>query len=321
MQVTSERSVGPAGRALGLEGLNELLGHEQQRPPGWVVLLDGDRPAVQAGAARGAAAGREPGTAGQHVPDGQHDAEVDGLVVPGVMQPVVGRAHDQPAERAEGPAQVGVLQSADAHVDRDQHRGDRAGRHQDHDRDGGQDEPRCVHQGVRPEGRQDAQLLLAVMQGVKAPQGIEPVVGVVGQPVGRVHGHDRQGNEQPAGPGRGRAQLDPLGMITDQRRRPDAEQGHQRYDHEGVQGQVARVLDVAAGQHRTAFGRPDPLADAGRDDQRDQRRRGELGPARRQHGSEVTLPEQISDRDPQDQRRYPGHHERGRAQPPPPGEP
>src|SRR5208337_3034310 len=38
------------------------------------------------------------------------------------------------------------------------------------------------------------------MKGVEAPQGTEPVIGVVGQPVGSVHGHHGQRHEQPAGP-------------------------------------------------------------------------------------------------------------------------
>jgi hypothetical protein len=92
----------------------------------------------------------KPRAAGQDIPDGQHDAQVDVLVFARVVQPVVGRAHDHPAHRAEGPAQVGVLERADAHVDRDQHRSDRAGRHQDHDRDRGQDEPRGVHERMSP---------------------------------------------------------------------------------------------------------------------------------------------------------------------------
>ena len=43
---------------------------------------------------------------------------------------------------------------------------------------------RRVHERVRPERGQDAQFLLAVMQGVESPEGTEPVIGVVGQPVG-----------------------------------------------------------------------------------------------------------------------------------------
>jgi GH15 family glucan-1,4-alpha-glucosidase len=153
-EVSSPFLSGPArafGSAPGLEWLHELLGEQQQRRPARVVLLDRDRPSGQAGASHGIAAGGEHRAAGQHVPDRQHDAEVGALDVRGMVQPVIGRADQDPAERAERPAQIGVLQSADAYVDRDHHRGDRARRHQRHDRDGGQNEPGRVHERVRAE--------------------------------------------------------------------------------------------------------------------------------------------------------------------------
>ncbi|HEY3952528.1 MAG TPA: hypothetical protein VGM53_04075 [Streptosporangiaceae bacterium] len=77
---------------------------------------------------------------------------------------------------------------------------------------------------------------------MEAPQEAEAVAGEVGQPVGGVHGHDGERDEQPAGPVLRRAELDPARVAAEQRRRADAEQGHQRDHHEGVQGQVARVL-------------------------------------------------------------------------------
>jgi hypothetical protein len=87
--------------------------------------------------------------------------------------------------------------------------------------------------------------------------------------------------------------------------------------HDGVQGQEARVLDVPAGQHRTWFSRPDPLADPGHDDQPHQQRSGQLGPACREHGPEAALAEQPADGNPQQQDRDPGQDERGRVQAPP----
>ena len=53
-----------------------------------------------------------------------------------------------------------------------------------------------------------------------------------------------------------RPNLDPARVTADQRRGPDAEQGHQRDHDDGVQGHEARILDVAAGQERTTLGRP-----------------------------------------------------------------
>jgi hypothetical protein len=155
------------------------------------------------------------------------------------------------------------------------------------------------------------------MKGVKAPQRTEPVIGVMGQPVGAVHGHDRERNDQPAGPVRRRSQLDPACVITDERRRPDAEQGHQRDHDDGVQGQETRILDVAAGQNRPTLGRPYPFADPGHDDERDEQGSGEFGAARREHGSEAALPEQPGDGDPEEKGRYPGQDKRGGAQAPP----
>ena len=151
----------------------------------------------------------------------------------------------------------------------------------------------------------------AVMQGVEAPERVDPVIGVMGQPVGPVHGHDRERDEQPARPVRGRAQLDPGRVAGDQRRRPDAEQRHQRDHHDGVQGQETRVLNVAAGQQRAPLGRPDPLADPGRDHEHHEQRGGELRPARGQHSFQAALLEQVGDGDPDDKGRYPGQGERG----------
>ena len=74
---------------------------------------------------------------------------------------------------------------------------------------------------------------VAVVQRMEAPQRVEPVVGVVGQPVRGVHGHDRERDQQPARPVLGLPQLDPLRVPADQGRRPDAEQRHQRDHHVG----------------------------------------------------------------------------------------
>ena len=156
---------------------------------------------------------------------------------------------------------------------------------------------------------------------MKAPQRAEPVIGIVGQPVGAVHGHDRDRDQQPARPVLRGPQLDPGCVAADQHRRPDAEQGHQRDHHDGVQGEEARVLNMAAGQHRAAFRWPDPLTDPGRDHERHQERSGEFCPPRREHGFEAPLPQQRADGDPDDEDRHPAHEERGKAQALPPRTP
>ena len=111
----------PESQARARNGSASCPARSTRARPGSGLLLDRDRPSVQAGA------GREPRTARQHVPDRQHDAEVDVLDVRCAVEPVVGRAHQHPADRAERPAEIRVLQRADAHVDRDEHQG-RSGR-------------------------------------------------------------------------------------------------------------------------------------------------------------------------------------------------
>src|SRR5260370_33254187 len=76
-RIASLHSAAMSMSAPGLEGLDELAGHEPQGRRCRVVLLDGDRAAVQAGAADAADAADargEPRPAGQDVPDDQHDA-------------------------------------------------------------------------------------------------------------------------------------------------------------------------------------------------------------------------------------------------------
>jgi hypothetical protein len=110
-------------------------------------------------------------------------------------------------------------------------------------------------------------------------------------------------------------------MAGEQRCRPDAEQRHQRDHDDGVQGHEARILHVAAGQHRAALSGPDLFADPRRGHERHQQGSGKLCPASREHRRELALPEQHGDRDPDDEDRYPGQDERGGAQAPPPREP
>jgi hypothetical protein len=69
-----------AGSALRLERLDELFGEKQQGESRRIVLLDRNRPSVEAGAPRVLTPGREPRPADQGVPDRQHDAEVDAWV-------------------------------------------------------------------------------------------------------------------------------------------------------------------------------------------------------------------------------------------------
>src|SRR5208337_4440336 len=89
----------------------------------------------------------------------------------------------------------------------------------------------------------------------------------------------------------------------------------------GVQGQEARILNVAAGQNRTTLRWPYSLANPGRDNQRHQKGSGEFGPARREHSFESALSEQPGNSDPKDGDRYPGQDKRGGAQASPPSEP
>jgi RND superfamily putative drug exporter len=73
LHIESERAAA-GGSVLGPERLDELPGHKQQNGSRPVVLLDRDRPSVQAGTPGRRGAGGEPRAAGQDVPDRQHDA-------------------------------------------------------------------------------------------------------------------------------------------------------------------------------------------------------------------------------------------------------
>ncbi len=68
-------------------------------------------------------------------------------------------------------------------------------------------------------------------------------------------------------------------MTTDQRRRPDTEQSHQRDHDADVQGHEARILNVAACEDRTTLRRPYSLANPCRDNERHKKGSGELCPA------------------------------------------
>ena len=102
-------------------------------------------------------------------------------------------------------------------------------------------------------------------------------------------------------------------MTADQRRRTKTKHCHQRDHHDGVQGHVARILNVAAGQDRVRFRWPYPLTDPGRNNQRHQSGRREFRPACSEHGFQAALPEQLRDPCRYDDDRYPGQRERGGA--------
>ena len=155
-------------------------------------------------------------------------------------------------------------------------------------------------------GREPVKMLGRVVDLVKAPEEAEPVIGIVSQPVGSVHGRHRERDYQPARPVRGRPQLDPPRVATDQRGCPDAEQRHQRNNHAGMQGHEAGILQVTSGEQRAALRWPDSLANAGGDDKRDQERRGQLRPPCPEHHLQAGLPEQLGGPGPDDDARYSG---------------
>ena len=132
----------------------------------------------------------------QDVPDRQqHDAEVfaSWMSVAWCNRWYAGRGSPgtRPSRGREGPAEVGVCRVLLRRRRRpsDEYRVDRARGHQGTTTgtDASRNPVVCMRGCARNRG-QHAELLLAVVQGMEAPQRIEPVVGVMGQPVRGVHG-------------------------------------------------------------------------------------------------------------------------------------
>ena len=110
----------PSVAAFTRERLHQLGTEDPSDPEAPRRLLDRHRPPADPGPDR-RAAGRVDRAARQPVPTDQHEPEVDRDPVvdggAGVVQAVVGRAHQDPSERSEGPAQVGVRERHQAAVD------------------------------------------------------------------------------------------------------------------------------------------------------------------------------------------------------------
>ena len=102
-------------RARGHDGerFDELCDQDRYRTMSESLLLNDDRSISQTGPASGRTARGKYGTACEHVPDGEHDAEVDVLgSIDGVVEAVIGGTHDDPSEQSERPGHVRVRHRA-----------------------------------------------------------------------------------------------------------------------------------------------------------------------------------------------------------------
>ena len=243
----------------------------------------------------------EPGTTGEHIPHREHDAQVAAVgPLDGVVQPVVGGADDDSAQRPERPGKVGVRECAETDVASDEHRGHPPVSHQGDHRDGGQEEAGDVAERVGPERREDTQLLLGVVQGMQPPQGGEPMVGPMSQPVGPIHEDDGDRKQQPPGP-RGRPRgLDPPGLATEQMSKGHPEEGHEWNDGNHVEDEEGGIVEVPAGEHLPTLGRPAPFTDERHRNHRQDYRGDEFRPAGRQDGSQAAVSLDRADADPQE---------------------
>ena len=227
-----------------------------------------------------------------------------------VVLPVVGGAHQDATERPVGPADVGVRQGAEADVDRDEDGRQRVRAGEEEHRHGGEHEAGGVHERVGAERGEDAQLFLGVVQRVHAPQHADAVVTPVGEPVAQVHGQQRDDDHGPTRPLCRPGGLEPGGVAAQDDGAAHAEQRHERRDGQDVQEEVRRVLHVAAGEERTAFGRPQALARHRGEHEDDEARSDELGPPGVQGGAEAVRPEKGVDRLEEDEARGGGEPER-----------
>jgi hypothetical protein len=67
---------------------------------------------------------------------------------------------------------------------------------------------------------------LGVVDGVHSPQHSKLVFAPMGDPIARVHGRQGDDDQDPSGPGGGLIDDDPAGMVDQERRDPDPDQGY-----------------------------------------------------------------------------------------------
>jgi hypothetical protein len=86
-----------------------------------------------------------------------------------------------------------------------------------------------VDERMRPEGGEDAHLLLGVVQGVESPQRGDAVVRPMRQPVAAVHGHEAGGDSHPRRDEPHRRQHEPRCDMSQRVGEPDTDD-----DNEGT---------------------------------------------------------------------------------------
>ena len=193
-----------------------------------------------------------------------------------------------------------MRERAEADVARDEHRGHPAASHQGDHRDGGQKEAGEMAERVGPERCEDTELFLGVMHGMHPPQGCEPMVGPMSEPVGPVHENEGDRKQQPPWP-RGRPRgLDPPGVAPEQMGKGHPEEGHEGHHGNHVEDEESGIVEVARCEHLSTFGRPAPFADQRDRDHRQDYWGDQLRPARRQHRSQAAVSLGRADADPKE---------------------
>ncbi len=149
-----------------------------------------------------------------------------------------------------------------------------------------------------------------MVQLVEPPQHAHPVVGQVDEPVAPIHAHEDDGDHRGAWKEAQVRQDDPWDHPFGDLDEGEGERRHEGHDHAHVQNGVQDVLTMAAGEQRSALGRPQPLDD--QDDAEDREaERTEHHDAQQLHRSPEVRPAPIGRPADSDQERSEGRDDAG----------
>ena len=193
-------------------------------------LFDHQRSTGQPGIHAGRLFAREDGPMEHLVPDREGEAEVHVLwSVQLMVDAVIVRTHEDPSQRPEAQAGVGVGESHDAAVD-DEKRDRQRSVGQKDDAWNQSQEVGHMDQRVGTEHRQHVHVLLRVVELVKAPEHSDAMVRQMDKPVQTVHGDDDQNNRAPARKRAEPRQDDPREPTANRLHEREGERSHQWRD-------------------------------------------------------------------------------------------
>lgn len=133
------------------------------------------------------------------VPDGQRKSQVGVLgAVQLVVDAVVVRAHENPAQRAEPEIRVGVLKGDEPGIG-DEHCERHGAIGQENDSRDQCEEIRDMDQRMRAKDGEHAHVLLRMVKLMKAPEHSNAVIRKMREPIAPVHRHKDHGDDGPTG--------------------------------------------------------------------------------------------------------------------------